>query len=87
MKHDELEHIKYMSTYLEQHWPYVVGVTTTLWYALIRMKKSIFRQYVTLDELHDCKREICSLIEEEGQRNADQHDRIMTTIIEHLDKR
>ena len=87
MRHDEWEHIKYVSAYLEQHWPYVVGISTALWYAVVRIKKNIFRQYVTLDELHDCKREICKQIAEADQRNTDQHDHIMTTIIQHLDKR
>ena len=87
MKHDELEHFKYFAISLEHHWAYIVGVVTALWYAAVRMKKSIFREYVTLDELHDCKRDICKQIADADQRNTDQHDHIMTTIIQHLDKR
>ena len=87
MKHDEIEHFRYFGQFLRDNWELFAGGATALWYAMIRIKRAILRDYATTQQVNETRDEICRKIDEADRRNTEQHDHIMETIIKHLDKR
>ena len=87
MKHDEIEHIRSFGGFLKDNWDVVTGITITLWYMLVRVKRIVLKDYATTQLVSEKTERIFERIEESERRNTEQHDHIMQTILDHLDRR
>lgn len=75
-------HLKFVS----DHWHVITGVALALWWGLVRIKRAIFRSYVTSEQMVHCKNEIIDRLEAADKRNSDQHDKILDLIVRHIEK-
>jgi len=62
--------------FLREYWIVIAGITTTLWYLLVRWKRSVLMNYATVDQMAECRIGIITKLESQRQENIEQHNRI-----------
>lgn len=86
----EHNHIKDVYSELVHGWPIISGVILTSWYAIVRFKRSLFKNFVTHQDLdrkiaHNTN-VIIQRIDSIDERSAERHDHLKDLFISHLDK-
>ncbi len=85
---ETVEHLSALGRIIRDQWYWIAGSASAIWYASIRAKRVIFREYVTNSQMIACKDQILEQIEvmrkenNEGIReNAQQHQDILNSVV------
>lgn len=75
---------------VKEYWHVFAGVSMTFWYMFGRLKRSMFRDYATVEALnmtiHTTRVELMSKINKFDQESQRRHEEMMKMFIEHIDK-
>lgn len=75
-----------VTDYLKDNYPWIAGIITAIWYMVIKVKKMIFKDYVTKEELACCKNELLlrlDMIDDKIERASETNtQRILDALIQ-----
>jgi hypothetical protein len=84
-----MEHISGVGahfTWVKEYWHIITGVVLVTWFLLVRIKRTLFADYATVDQMFDCKNTILEEVRMSARENVVTHSELKNLLIKHLDK-
>ena len=72
--------------WIAKYWHIITGISLATWWMLVRIKRTILRNYVTVEEMESCRDVILDKIEQEAGKNREDHNELTKLLITHIDK-